>query len=262
MRRGTDPGAMAGRPLARLASALLCATALLAGSAAHGAHATRAAKAASAETTASSMGEHGMLLFGGGDGLFLSHLPMFHRPHDTQVVLQVHLVNREHEEELRRQLAAHPDVWTIVPEHFELDRLAPKAKQPIRKFHADVVSGHFERGGKTVYAGEEVVVDRVVLHHRLAPTTGPGATLTYRIVDAAPGVQEHFLVHWIATRPDADHVVRVMTPPDTRLPKQVELARGDALSADPKALEAALHKAGAEWAHVDQSVYLETGDLE
>ena len=233
-----------------LLAALLAATALL------------IAPGARAETPASSMGEHGMLLFGGGDGLFLSHLPMFHRPHDTQVVLQVHLANREHDEELRRQLAAHPEVWTIVPEHFELDRLAPKAKHPLRKFHADVVSGHFERGGRTVYQGDEFIVDRVVFDHRLAPTSGPGATLTYRIVDAGAGVQEHFLVHWIATRPDADHVVRVMTPPDTRLPRQVELARGDTLSADPKALEAALHKTGAEWAHVDQSVYLETGDLE
>ena len=235
---------------------------LLAALLAAGALVSAPATRAQAQAPAPSMGEHGMLLFGGGDGLFLSHLPMFHRPHDTQVVLQVHMANREHDEELRRQLAAHPEVWTIVPEHFELDRLAPKAKHPLRKFHADVVSGHFERGGRTVYQGDEFIVDRVVFDHRLAPTSGPGATLTYRIVDAGAGVQEHFLVHWIATRPDADHVVRVMTPPDTRLPRQVELARGDTLSADPKALEAALHKTGAEWAHVDQSIYLETGDLE
>ena len=241
---------MALSPLARFVHVLLAASVLL------------LAPAASAQAPGSSMGEHGMLLFGGGDGLFLSHLPMFHRPHDTQVVLQVHLANRAHEEELRRQLAAHPDVWTIVPEHFELDRLAPKAKHPIRKFHADVVSGHFERGGKTVYQGDEFIIDRVVFDHRLAPTSGPGSTLNYRVVDAGPGVQEHFLVHWIATRPDADHVLRVMTPPDTRLPSQVALTRGDSLSAQPQALEAALHRAGAESAHVDQSIYLDTGDLE
>ena len=235
---------------ARLVHLLLVASALL------------LAPAARAQAPGSSMGEHGMLLFGGGDGLFLSHLPMFHRPHDTQVVLQVHLANRQHEDELRRELAARPAVWTIVPEHFELDRLAAKAKHPIRRFNADIVSGHFERGGKTVYTGDEVIVDRVVLDHRLAPTSGPGTTLKYRVVDAGPGVQEHFLVHWIATRPDADHVLRVMTPANTRLPKQVELARGDSLSAEPQALEAALHKTGAERAHVDQSIYLETGDLE
>lgn len=244
--------------IARHLLALLAATGLLLASGAH----AQAPAHAHASAHEGSMGEHGMLLFGGGDGLFLSHLPMFHRPHDTQVVLKVHLANREHEEELRRELAAHPAVWTIVPEHFELDRLAPKAKHPIRRFHADIVNGHFERGGQTAYTGDEILVDRVVFDHRLVPTGKPGATLKYLVVDAAPGVQEHFLVHWIATRPDADHVVRVMTPPDTRLPRQVELPRGDSLSAEPKALEAALHKRGAEWAHVDQSIYLETGDLE
>ena len=237
-------------PLARLVHLLLAASALL------------LAPAVRAQAPGASMGEHGMLLFGGGDGLFLSHLPMFHRPHDTQVVLQVHLANRQHEDELRRELAVRPAVWTIVPERFELDRLAPKAKHPIRRFHADIVSGHFERGGKTVYTGDEIIIDRVVFDHRLAPTSGPGTMLKYRVVDAGPGVQEHFLVHWIATRPDADHVLRVMTPPDTRLPRQLELVRGDSLGAEPQALEAALHQAGAEHAHVDQSIYLETGDLE
>ena len=237
-------------PRARFVHLLLLASALV------------LAPAARAQAPGPSMGEHGMLLFGGSDGLFLSHLPMFHRPHDTQVVLQVHVANRAHEEELRRQLAAHPDMWTIVPEHFELDRLAPLARHPIRRFHADVVTGHFERGGKTVWQGDEFIVDRVIFDHRLAPTRAPGATLQYRVVDAGPGVQEHFLVHWIATRPDADHVLRVMTPPDTRLPRQVELPRGASLSAEPQALEAALHKAGAERAHVDASIYLETGDLE
>ena len=236
---------------------LLAASVLLAGGAQAQSHAHAHPRAHEG-----SMGEHGMLLFGGGDGLFLSHLPMFHRPHDTQVVLRVHLANREHEEELRRELAARPAVWTIVPEHFELDRLAPKARHPIRRFRADIVNGHFERGGKTVHTGDEFIIDRVVLDHRLVPVAKPGPTLKYIVVEAAPGVQEHFLVHWIDTRPGADHVVRVMTPPDTRLPRQVELPRGNSLSAEPKALEAALHKRGAEWAQVDQAIYLETGDLE
>ena len=243
---------MIARPLHAL---LLAAAALLANGAQAQVH-------VHAPAPDGSMGEHGMLLFGGGDGLFLSHLPMFHRPHDTQVVLRVHLANREHEDELRRQLAAHPAVWTIVPEHFELDRLAPKARHPIRKFRADIVNGHFERGGQTVYTGDEILVDRVVFDHRLVPAARPGARMKYLVVEAAPGAQEHFLVHWIDVRPGADHVLRVMTPPDTRLPRQVEVVRGDAPSAEPKALEAALHTAGAEWAHVDQSIYLETGDLE
>lgn len=34
-------------------------------------------------------GTHGMALFGGKDALYTSHLPMFHAPHDYQLVLQV-----------------------------------------------------------------------------------------------------------------------------------------------------------------------------
>ena len=217
---------------------------------------------AHAQAPGPSMGEHGMLLFGGRDGLFLSHLPMFHRPHDTQVVLQVHLADRRHEEALRRELAARPQVWTVVPERFELDRLAPEAGQPLRAFRADVVQGHFERGGKTIYRGDDVIVDRVVFDHRLAPTGGPGATLAYRVVDSGPAAREHFLVHWIATRPDADHVVRVITPANAALPPQVELARGQALAARPMALQRALREAGGKTARVDRTIYLETGDLE
>jgi hypothetical protein len=236
--------------LARLASALPLVAALFAAPAVH------------AQAPDPSMGEHGMLLFGGRDGLFLSHLPMFHRPHDTQVVLQVHLSDRRHDETLRRELAARPEVWTVVPERFELDRLAPEASQPLRAFRADVVQGHFERGGKTIYRGDDVVVDRVVFDHRLLPTGGPGATLAYRVVDAGPMAREHFLVHWIATRPDADHVVRVITPAHAALPVQVELARGPALAATPAALQRALREAGAASARVDRTIYLETGDLE
>ena len=235
--------------LARLALALPLAAALLA------APAVRAQEA-------SSMGEHGMLLFGGRDGLFLSHLPMFHRPHDTQVVLQVHLADPGHDAALRRELAARPQVWTVVPERFELDRLAPDAGRPLRSFRADIVQGHFERGGRTIHSGDGVVVDRVVLDHRLAPTGGPGATLAYRVVDAGPAAREHFLVHWIATRPDADHVLRVLTPARAALPPQVELARGDSLAATPLALQRALRQAGSRSARVDRTIYLETGDLE
>ena len=209
-----------------------------------------------------SFGEHGMVLFGGRDGLFLSHMPMFHRPHDTQVILQVHLADSRRDAALRRELAVRPVLWTIVPERFELDRLAPDAADPIRTFHADVVRGHFERGGKMQSSGDAFIVDRVLFDHRLAPSPTPAATLQYRVVDAGGGTREHFLVHWIATRPDADHILRVRTPKRATLPAQIELRRGASLSSTPRELQQALRQAGAPSARVDAAIYLETGDLE
>jgi hypothetical protein len=236
----------------RLAQALLLAAAWL------------AAPGAEAQPPAAvpSMGEHGMVLFGGHDGLFLSHMPMWHRPHDTQVVLQVHLADARRDAALRRELAARPVLWTIVPERFELDRLAPDAADPIRAFHADVVRGHFERGGKTQSTGDEFVIERVLFDHRLAPSPASAPALHYRVVDAGGATREHFLVHWIAARPDADHILRAVTPTPTTLPAQVTLPRGAALSATPRALQLALRQAGAPAARVDRAIYLETGDLE
>ena len=239
---------MPAQALARLAQTLLLAAAAL------------VAPVAGAQGP--SFGEHGMVLFGGHDGLFLSHMPMFHRPHDTQVVLQVHLADARRDAALRRELAARPALWTIVPERFELDRLAPDAADPIRTFHADVVRGHFERGGKTQSTGDEFIIERVLFDHRLAPSPADGTPIQYRVVDAGGATREHFLVHWIATRPDADHILRVLTPARATLPAQVTLTRGASLSSTPHDLQQALRQAGATSARVELAIHLETGDLE
>ena len=209
-----------------------------------------------------SMGLHGMILFGGADGLFLSHMPMVHRPHDTQVVLQVHVADPRRDAALRRELAARPGLWTIVPERFEIDRLAPGAPDALHAFRADVVRGHFERGGVVAASGDEFVIDRVVFDHRLDAQPPAGTTLQYRIVDAGAGAREHFLVRWIAARPGADHILRFAYRSDARLPASIE-ARADAgLVASPDSLQQALRRAGVSSARPAQAIYLETGDLE
>ena len=246
-----------GARLARalLASLCLCATATPRAQAAAPAPAAPAA-------SAPSMGTHGMALFGGADGLFVSHLPMFHRPHDTQVVLQVHLADARRDAALRRELARHPALWTIVPERFELDRLAPDASDPIRSFRADVVRGHFERGGKTESRDATIMIDRVVFDHRIGGAPAPDATRSYRIVDAGAGAHEHFLVRWIAARPGADHIVPFSAAAGTALPVQVDTPAGASLTASRDALQQALREAGVASARVGKTIYLETGDLE
>ena len=39
-------------------------------------------------------GVHGMALFGGKDGRYAAHLPMFHAPHDYQVLLPIRLADK------------------------------------------------------------------------------------------------------------------------------------------------------------------------
>ncbi|WP_229415929.1 hypothetical protein [Pseudoduganella armeniaca] len=149
-------------------------------------------------------GTHGMALFGGREALYASHLPMFHAPHDYQVILKVRLADPKLDAALRARLDGKTALWTIEPDKFELDRLAPGAAMPLRQFDANVVLGHFEQGGKTQYRHAAVVVEEVVLFRRLSPATSENASARYMQVGTG---RQRFLVKTIDSRPDFDHIV-------------------------------------------------------
>ena len=158
-----------------------------------------------------SYGVHGMVLFGGRDGLYASHLPMFYPPHDVQVVLKVRFADAALDRAMRARLDGRTALWTLAPERFALHRLAPGATQPLTGFAADVVEGHFEQGGTALHRRARLEVEQVVL---------------YRPLDAAPAVRTtsryvpvgRYLVKLIDSRPDFDHIVllkRAATVPVT-----------------------------------------------
>ena len=122
-------------------------------------------RAAQAE---SAIGSHGMAVFGGKAGLYASHLPMFHAPHDTQLVFRFHLADAAQDATLRKALATKPMLWTLDPQRFDLLRFSPGHADPIKQFRARVVEGHFERGGNERMAGQTVVVDEVLVFRRLS----------------------------------------------------------------------------------------------
>lgn len=161
---------------------------------------------ASAETA---VGGHGMAVFGGGEGLYASHLPMFHTPHDSQIVLRFHLLGAAADRALREELASRPRLWTFDPETFDLLRLAPGHAQPLRDFRARFFEGHFERGGKPQPGEQHVVVDEVLLFRRLKPAPRQAATGRYRLVGKG---SEWFAFKAIDRRPDFDHIVRLDAP--------------------------------------------------
>lgn len=155
-------------------------------------------------------GQHGMALFGGRDGLYAAHLPMFHAPHDYQVLLQIRLADKAQDAALRKRLGAAPVLWTLAPEKFDIDRLAPGAPNPLAGFKADLVLGHFEQDGKTEYAGAALVVEKVLLYRRLSPKAATQAQSRY--LQVGSGTQR-FLVKEVDSRPDFDHIAAVAAPP-------------------------------------------------
>jgi len=207
--------------------------------------------AGAADTT---YGEHGMALFGGQQGLYASHLPMFHAPHDYQVILQVHVADPATDAALRSRLDGKTALWTIAPEKFELSRLAPASAAPLRQFKADLVQGHFEQGGKTQFADATVVVDRVLMFRQLSPTQKTSNDASY--VQIGSGSQR-YLVKQIDSRPDFDHIVSYAAAAGAPT-AAVTLNKQALLQPQAAALAAALHVPASA---IRGTVYFYTDDL-
>jgi hypothetical protein len=110
------------------------------------------------------MGGHGMIIFGDASGTFMSHIPMFHVPHDAQVILQVTLSGLG---------ATSPDMsdanYTFAPDDFSLNDLVSGR---ISSFTGSLFRGNFEQGGVEVAKQVEVKVAAVLAAKALKERTG------------------------------------------------------------------------------------------
>jgi hypothetical protein len=199
-------------------------------------------------------GTHGMALFGGREGLYASHLPMFHAPHDYQVILQVHIADKATDDALRQRLDDKDVLWTVDPEKFELSTLAPEAARPRRQFAADLVQGHFERGGSVQYRGATVLVDKVLLFRQLGDK--PHDASLSRYLQVGSGAQR-FLVKEIDSRPDFDHIVAYRAAAGAAA-APVQVRKWGIKQTGNDALAKALK---TDMAAIGATIYFETDDL-
>lgn len=161
-------------------------------------------------------GIHGMLLFGGQEALYLSHLPMFASPHNFQVILEVGFPGAVRDTLLSDQQAAGDDIHTFVPEPFPIiDLQGQGGKDPVRSsMQGTIFRGHFERGGKPIVEDVVAAVRNVVYFIELdvAAKRGEDWGLSY-LCFGRPG--RLYLAHTIRARPDFDHVVSARMVPET-----------------------------------------------
>jgi len=151
---------------------------------------------------------HGMLIFGRGT-TYLSHLPMFHSPHDYQAILEAELPGSAKQVLLDDQ-KAHPEqtVYTLVPTPFVLPDMIAK----LGSFRASIVRGHFERGGVTIINCTPVMLKRVVLFQKLDENTPQPGHPSYLVFGNGG---ENYAAHLIHGAPDFDQVLAVEAPPGT-----------------------------------------------
>lgn len=207
------------------------------------------------------MGLHGMLLFGSQYGLFASHLPMFHQPHNAQVVYKLSFVDPKIQAEvvegIRASANSKDPVWTIVPTTFDLSLLDPKHPQHITQLTIDVVKGHFERGGKMQWQAQTINVDKMELFNPLPLESGlvKEANNHYLNLNYQPNDKVQFLVNTLTSRPDADHIVRLDEV-------QAPLAKTIILAAEPHLFNTEAQLSSVLPAHTSvQRIYLELGEL-
>lgn len=164
------------------------------------------------------VGVHGMFMFGGSDGLFASHLPMYHQPHNVQLVFGFHLIDSEIDRKVRRVLENTSkdadQIWTIVPEKFDITRLSEFHPYRLKTLTVDLVDGHFERGGKVVFSQLEIAIGDVKMFQVLDTKTVSDDLRSaidprYCVVSVDPQSTNQFLVKELGTRPEADHILRI-----------------------------------------------------
>jgi len=149
---------------------------------------------------------HGMLLFG-KDVVYASHLPMFHPPHDYQLIMKLRLSDADPRtlEKYKKAKDLGEGLFTLEPEVMDLTELKDGSK---KSFKATLYKGHFERGGQPL--GKIIAqVESIVRGEKLEPSQSTSRNEEY-IVFGQRG--EYFAAHIIRGKPSYDAVLSVLQP--------------------------------------------------
>jgi hypothetical protein len=143
---------------------------------------------------------HGMLMVGQSK-IYLSHLPMFHPPHDYQVVVEAELSQPGLKAYLASHASSDESIYTLVPEPFVL----PDMIQNPHPFSAQIFKGHFERGGVMIADNVTVNIKKVIYFKQFSPNDVKPKDPEFISFGEGP---EQFLAHVITTKPDYDQILK------------------------------------------------------
>lgn len=149
---------------------------------------------------------HGMFLMG-TTAIYAGHLPMFHSPHDYQIILELEF-SADDKAAYLADRKAHPEevIYTLEPEHFVLPEMVNNTKV----FKASIYRGHFERGGTAFIKNIEVKIKKTVYYKRFDPKEKKSEKLKYIMFG---NDDEQFLAHKISAKPDFDEYIAVTARP-------------------------------------------------
>lgn len=144
-------------------------------------------------------GIHGMVLVSQGSRVFASHLPLYHKPHNVQLLYKI-----EMKEIAFLNLVRDAQLVTIKPQRFNLQRLIRGEKMTII---ADVYMGHFERDGMVVYKDKPIVFTKQLYVREMKELDESSTQQEYGVVELRKN--ERIYIHKIQKAPSYDHLMYV-----------------------------------------------------
>ena len=145
------------------------------------------------------MGVHGMALVTQGSSIYASHLPLYKKPHNVQLLYKL-----DNNDLAVLQTVRDSALITIKPKPFNLQRLMRGEKMVIQ---ADLYAGHFERGGMLVYENIALSFDKQ-MYVRTFDDIKPSSTKQeYDVVTLRKNYRIY--IHRIQQAPSFDHILGV-----------------------------------------------------
>lgn len=187
------------------------------------------------------VGIHGMVLFNHGRNLYASHMPLYRKPHNAQIIYQI---ETQHDSLLK--LVKNTDMVTVKPELFNLQRLINGEAMSV---NVDVYNGHFEREGSLQFKDIEIILSKQV-YLRILEDISP-ASVEKKYDDVTLDNGGRLLVYQIQSAPSFDHIL--MLADTSSCPKTINTKT---LVPEDKDLNALLDVCGSL-----KSVYFETQDF-
>lgn len=143
-----------------------------------------------------------MLIFG-TEKIYASHLPLFHSPHNYQIILELQLDDAAKQQFISDQ-QQHPEAatYTIEPEKFILPQMIATPKP----YTANIYRGHFERGGIKIMENITVQIKQVVYFKKFNVDESKEAAADFILFGNS---KEQFAVHHISNKPDFEQIIQV-----------------------------------------------------
>ena len=145
-------------------------------------------------------GVHGMVLMSKSSTVFAYHLPMYHEPHNVQLLYKLEVKDFN-----LIQVVRDNELVTIKPEPFNLQRLIRGEKLTIK---ADVYIGHFERDGMKVYNSIDIVFGKQLYVRELTDLEESSNQQEYEIV-SYNSKDDRLFVHKLQKAPSFDHIIHI-----------------------------------------------------